>query len=149
MSIPAEISNDYFYDYGFMIEPHTRVRSALIWQPGAHAPNRQAISFSLYETPADPREVYSQLVMNPAMLDMPLEPAFLITLQGWEQIHEVFVGHGQLAKSLDLPQHRVAEYLALRHMTRLGGRVRSAEQVADAIRRYQTYEAKLAALNLT
>ena len=148
MSTTPEITNDFFYDYGFMVENHDRVTSALIWQPGVHAPKKQAISFSIYATPADPREVYSQLIMNPAMLDMPLDPAFLITLQGWEAISDVFDGHRLLADNLGLPAHRVAEYLALRHMTRLGGRVRAAEEVAEAIRRYSSYEAKLSALNL-
>jgi len=135
----------YFAEYGFETLPEgTSIHLAYGLEEELYAYQRERTSvlFSIVDRTNEGVE----LAVTPSLLDMPVEPPFLFTLNDPVDIRNLFEAHARTADALDFPHTRVAQYLALRHLNRKYG-----EPVADELIAFLTgsdwdYSRKLTAI---
>ena len=142
------ILDNHFTRYGFSVDAADPSNSSILWRNMDERGDKRTVLFGFYNLPRLDPEVVSTLTMNPAMLDMPTDPAFTIQLEGWEAIYEMLRGQHLLADTLGLPMTKVAEYLGLRHLTRKAGQRRHPQEIVGALLSRDSYWERLATLNL-
>jgi hypothetical protein len=142
----TELTNAYFEQFGFVV--FTAERTTDLMYGVAHereveedlALPRSSVLFSIIDQ-ADDRV---RMSVTPALLDVSVETPFLIDLTAPEEIRQLFDATCAKAQALDLPQGRIAEYLALRQLNRRLGEHADYRLLAYLARIDMNYTEKLA-----
>lgn len=137
------LNADYYEQFGFLaLERESEVEltygivEAMVSQ--LQLPSRHSVLFSIVQYGKEIKQI-----VTPALLNMPSDPPFLITLSSKADIINLFDEHRRSADGLDFAHSRIAQYLTLWHLARAAGADIDPEIVAYLTRSELDWDQKL------
>lgn len=137
------LSDEYYEQFGFLAlrrERKVELTYGIIENMVSRLelPSRNSVLFSIVQYGKEIKQI-----VTPALLNMPSEPPFLITLSSKTDIIRLFDEHRRAADSLEFPHERIAQYLTLWHLAREAGSDVDPEIIAYLTRSEMEWARKL------